>query len=1762
MRASPGAPIQPRAMCQLSMLLLATMLASTVVASVTPAPAAGIPPVVVLGWTPSTTQGVPLNGRLTVYFNQAMDWPSVVRAWRLSPSVHGAFLFAGTSVSFTPSRPLRPGSSYTLTLDPAARALNGATLRRTFSIAFSTGDALGVRSFTPFPGTGAVSLYGLIAVTFTHPMVSLVGLSASIGNPRGWHMSILPRTPGYGTWLGTSTWVFHPSGGLRPSAQYNVTLRGSVRDASGQYLGHDLHWSFRTVGPEIVDESPGNGTQFVSPQATVRVTFNQPMDRTSTAHAFSVRAGPASIRGRLSWQGTTLVFHPVLALDSSKTYVVEVSRSARSANGQAALRRSVMWRFHAAPLPEVVATEPDQGGTTYGTGCVTSIQPYGCRVYIPASQGDTYAVDMDFNTPMSKVSLDRHLTIHPSISRLDTYLWGPTDTQLFPYGISGNFHPSTSYTVTIGPGAHDRFGRSLAPVVFHFKTAQVVPSVALYGMPGQGEGISYSAGRVVDAPVQVINVPSVRYTLKRVTLQALAAWQSGQYSGGPVYPAGHTVRKWTEGVPHPLNKVENIGAHLAQKDGSPLPAGLYWLGAEGPGDLAGVPPGSPAPSSSEIIAVTNVSLTIKTGSNGTLVWAASAQNGEPLSGLHLQLVDYAGSPVDNGATDARGMHFFHRSFPQGPPGAIVDDKVYFGLAKSYWQPPVPSTITQPSTATSPFPFNRGPFVPYAYSPAGTFLYTDRPVYRPGQVVHFRAVLWRDNDGVYGLLGEKSAMVQINDARGRLLYHAQVKLDRFGTARGSVLLPRNTPTGYDFMSISVPKLMGVNGNFLVANYRKPEFLATVTSDRVRYVQGQTATVSATVKYVFGAPVIHQRVDWVAYTQPQYTSPPGWDDYAFFDWTTYWEQTAPWWQPSPPEQSQFGNTVAHGTGLTDGRGRLRVRLPVNLTKASLDQDVTIEATATDVNNQVVSARVQVPEYKAAFALGLKTQQQVVPAGQEETVDVAAVRPDGSPVQRQSVTASIYQRTYTSRLARSAPGQPQWQAVPHDTLVEAQKVLTDAKGIAALSFTPKVGGEYRVVVASTDELGNHIHNGTSIFASAEGFSDWGISSNTVITLTPDKASYSVGDTAHLLVAAPFDHATALVTLERNSIRMERVQHLKSNSSKISIPIKIDDIPNVFVTVTVYRGWRNGSPPDWRYGVADLHVRLDPRHIVVHLAQSGSHHHPGDRVTYTVTTTDMRGRPVSAQLSLALVDTAVLALQVDSNPDILKAFYSERALGVSTSSDGVLSIDHLAQKPDFQIQPIGGINHGAALSVPKAAAPQAGGGGGGYGPPITVRSRFADTAYWSAAVVTDSSGRATLHLKLPDNATTWRLDAPALTPEGSVGQAQLRTQCSQDIILRPVVPRFLVQGDVLQVGTVVNNTLRRQVGVTVSIGASGLAVAGRPLEHVSVPARGERLLLWKVRVPITTAARIMLRAVPSTPGVQGDATSVTLPVHPPLTDETVATAGQVFGSVKQLVILPRNAVTQPGALTVQLSASITAGLGAAYRELQPSPYESNDDVADRVLAAGALRSLPVSLAGLSPSTWKRLPLDIAAGVQKLLDHQLGDGGWPWFNDPWAISDPLITADAVQALSASGQHGPLVRSAMQHGRAYLRSQLATVSPGNRAHLLLVLALSGKGSHHATEALYNNSVVRSHLSVASLADLLQSLNRTHDSVKARSIVSALDGSSVVSATGAHWEGDVEGGIWDFYARPAVSTTTAALWALVSLSPHDPFVPAAARRPGR
>ena len=189
--------------------------------------------------------------------------------------------------------------------------------------------------------------------------------------------------------------------------------------------------------------------------------------------------------------------------------------------------------------------------------------------------------------------------------------------------------------------------------------------------------------------------------------------------------------------------------------------------------------------------------------------------------------------------------------------------------------------------------------------------------------------------------------------------------------------------------------------------------------------------------------------------------------------------------------------------------------------------------------------------------------------------------------------------------------------------------------------------------------------------------------------------------------------------------------------------------------------------------------------------------------------------EFSLSLVDKAVLALADATEPGIVDAFYGHRILRVFS-----------------KLEPGGDLRSALPISLTWAAVAVV--MGQTYWLPAPTR--FADTAYWTGKLQTDSMGLASVKVRLPDNLTTWVADARGITTDSRVGGAVLELVSSKDLLIRPQLPRFVVAGDLLSVNAIVNNNSSKNlsVSVDVNLNSAELLEGEQLLKVVDDPCQG----------------------------------------------------------------------------------------------------------------------------------------------------------------------------------------------------------------------------------------------------------------------------------------------------------------------------------------
>ncbi len=1701
---------------------------------------------------PMDQQSVEANFRLEASGDSQHTQTNAITVLQDTPAVSltGSFEWtADNRVRFTPNNPLQREASYNVVLETGAKASDGTAIYGIYDFYFTTPGYLEVGQVIPDAGADDIDDNTAITVIFNRPVVPLVVVEEQDNLPHP--LTFEPAIEGQGEWLNTSIYVFQPSEPLQKGVTYQGTVDASLHDAVGNPMQSAYTWEFTTTPPAKVKVNyvrPYDTDSEVALDQRISVDFNQDIDHNDARDAFHLRtAAGYDVAGTVGVLNETLYFTPSQLLQLDRVYNITIDAGVTSADDGLPMEEPYTSSFTTVPPPRIERTSPTDG-----------------------EQAASYYTDFTiyFNAPIDPSTVVPNLEMTPPFSPTNVHTSFSSYSNAFY--LDFDVQPSTAYTVTIGDGIADPYGNTIDEGrVVHFTTEPIPDRDPWVYFNTQQDIATYSSYRTTHIDLRSVNVSTVPLKLYRL--------QPEELIDGYIYdlPSSATlVRGWEAALEAPRNETVYSTISLTES-GAPLEPGVYMLLLENQAWKSWWYNDGP---DTHVLVVSDINLTLKSSERNILAWANDLHNGKPVADLAVDFYDNNGTKLGSATTDSEGVARLelHRSRNDD---VIAMSQEPFAAVSSNWDSGIRAwNFDLDSTSDLPN--------------MAAHIYTDRTLYRPDQTVYFKGVVRDEEDARFSLPSNlNTVQVRIVDPTYEEIYDEQLTLSDHGTFDGKVDIDADASLGSYTIQVSA----GSTGNtfsadFQVAAYRPPEFEVTVNPQAQEIVAGKPTQVVVDVSYYFGSPVSNVPVEWTVQASDYHFAPAWAGRYSFSNTDDPWYCWDCWWMPGATP-----DTILSGNDTTDGKGQIIIDIPAELTYANgkpIDGSVnlTIEATATGNDYQAVSNRETMIVHASDVYVGVATQNYFGKAGEEQPIELVTTDTQGVPKPNQTLDVDVFRYTWKNTYIQD---ENRWTWDEVRTSVYSQTVTTDDHGQATVSFTPSEGGSYRIVASTTDSSGRKISAARFMWVAGEGYIPWRRDDNDTFTLIADKTSYTVGETSEILIPSPFQGIHyALVTVERGGILSYEVLELQGNSAVYQLPLTDEHPPNVFVSVvlfsppTIDNSTGMSLPADYKVGILPLDIAPDPQTLNISLTAEPEITEPGEAVRYEVEVTDQDEQPVEAELSLDLVDKAVLSLMPRMSNAIVAALYGRRDLGVATASGLNISADR-EQKEEEEIydendslddapQPIP-----TMTMLPTGTPPTMGpdidfdtGGdfsdedaNGGEGrkddsSAPTIREEFADTAYWDGQIQTDSEGKATVELDLPDNLTTWEMRGVGLTKDTKVGEGTTDVLATKMLLIRPVTPRFFVVGDTAELKANVSNRTDAPLETQVWLTTRSLTVTTAITQTISVPSQGEAAVTWDVVVPDVEAADVVFSAVS---GQYSDASKPRLATGPDGTiavyrysaPEVVGTGGRLTdaGSRTEVIMLPPNIDTHDGELTVRLDPSLAASMPDSLAYLEHYEYECTEQTVSRflpnVLTVRTLDHLGINNAELE----EQLPALVEEGLSKLYSRQHSDGGWGWWSDD--ESRPHITAYVVFGLLQAKESGFDVRSyVLSRGLNYLEETIdysdeyhRTLRANQQAWMLYVLSMDAQASTEHLDMVYDK---RDDLSSYARAFLAMAMHNTNpDDERVDALLADLNSAALVSATGVHWEETMH----DWWSMNTDTRSTAiVLSALAQLDPDNELIP--------
>ncbi|MBC7883354.1 MAG: Ig-like domain-containing protein [Anaerolineae bacterium] len=1454
----------------------------------------------------------------------------------------------------------------------------------------ATNQPLKVLRFQP---EGDVPLAPNLSVTFSEPMVPVTSQEKLAATKPPIQLS--PQPEGQWYWLGTRTLFFEPKDRFPMATEYMVKIPAGTKAANGQVLSQGQTWKFRTPAPSLHAYFPSGIRQALDPVIYLR---------------FDQEVKPEAILSRLQLRSQSKNW-PLKLVTAAEAEADPTTYDSKSGDWVAFKSTEKFPKdteftvilppgFYSREGPRSTEEEISFQFRTYGDFQFYSLS---CASGSPpCSPGDLKAY---FSNPVNAQSFNlSQIQISPDVKDLQTIF---SINSLY---FRGAFQPDTEYRFTFARDLKDELDQTLgSDKVATIRTAPLAPQL--------GFGSSQDVFTLYPHSPKSISVysrgnPKLRVRLRKVTPQD---WENFQVSRNnrTSIPIGDEVFNQTISVSQ-QDILQEIPIDLT-------PA----LNKQGFGHVVVIVEIEGDAKKRRIntwVQSTNIALGSYSDRQSVLAWATNLSDGKPLSGVNLRMNSVSEITNQNGiAQFFPGIRSYVLTANYGEDSALLTRAWYFSLQSDSLR---------------------------------WYVFDDRKLYRPGEMVHFKGWVRRLNpkESHLALYNNQQIHYVIN-SQGSKLTEGNLTTNSLGAFNLNFTLPKAVNLGEATLELNYT----FRHNFRIDEFRRPEFSVSASAPPGSFLISQSADLTAKTSYYNGGGLAKVPVTWqVTATQTNYT-PPNWDKFTFGTWF-------PWWQPISNYSDQTTSQTFKST--TDSSGKHNLRIHFDGIQFPRPMRLQANATVQDVNRQAMSSSTFLLVHPASLYVGLRSEKTFVQKGEGFTIESIVTDIDGEVRPNQKVSISFVRTDWEYESG-------QWKRIGRES--QFCTVQSENSPVSC-RFTLDAGGMYRVIATIKDNKGRTNETELTLWVPGGATPPKQGVQREEATLIPDRKIYEPGQTAEVLVQSPFPDAKGLLIVDRGGIASQSNFVLDGTSTTLRIPVSEQDFPSINLRIELvgenFRTDDKGqldktSPkrPAFASGTLKLYVPPLARTLSVTAKPKQSSVLPGSTTAIDLEVKDASGKPVAnSEVAVVVVDESVLDLANYRLENPLPTFYPERS---ATLQSNDLREQLLIQTPSQVPSDITGAQYfDYADFLPEVEATNtsrarnsevvftkedfvATGAAdvdvltklasgffaidslGSPSNPIVLRSNFNPLAIFAPSVITDAQGHARVTVKMPDNLTRYRVMAVAVSGSEFYGKGESTLTARLPLMVRPSAPRFLNFGDRFELPVVVQNQTDKPLKVDVALRGTGFLLA-KSGQRVTVPAHDRVEVHFPAEANQSGEARFQVAGIS---GNYQDAAEIVLPVQLPATAEAFATYGQIdAGSIVQPIQTPDKVLKQVGGLEISTSSTGLQTLTDAYLYIASYPYGCVEQISSRIMTTAALRDVLSAFKVEGMPTATEIQGGMERDIQRLASLQNPSGGFGF----WRLEDkewPYLGIHVAHAIQRAKEKGYSVPTQM-HERSlqYLRT--------------------------------------------------------------------------------------------------------------------------------
>jgi uncharacterized protein YfaS (alpha-2-macroglobulin family) len=784
----------------------------------------------------------------------------------------------------------------------------------------------------------------------------------------------------------------------------------------------------------------------------------------------------------------------------------------------------------------------------------------------------------------------------------------------------------------------------------------------------------------------------------------------------------------------------------------------------------------------------------------------------------------------------------------------------------------------------------------------TVFFTDRAIYRPGQLVQFKGICTTQDPGSqrYEVLANQRVRVSFRDPNYQELDQAEFVTNEFGSFNGQFTAPTGTLTGSMQLVASNPS---GNVSFRVEEYKRPKFEVLLEALDQEFRLNEEVKMKGSAKTFSGVAVSAGRVKFRVKRQVR------------LPW---------WWRWHNPFQGS--QEIAHGESSTDESGNFTISFKAKPdlsvppeTDPSFEYEVSVDVIdstgetrskqrSVRIGYSALEARLSLPEWlDAAEPLPFRVQVNTLdgqPLKNAGKVEIYSLKQPVEPVRKPGEGRSYYYRFFEKNSGNTTdPDLSDYANWEKDRVVQSFEYNTAENG-QSLVEKNVAPGAYKAVLTTRDMYGKEIKSeiAFAVFSRQKQFFPVKVPAFFRVKNT----TVEPGGYLEAVFATGYENASVYVAYLREGRRLPGSGWKMQGQNFINMMMKVPEelrggftLELLFVRDNQVYAYRQFITVPW----VDKKLKLSFETFRNKLR-------PNEQETWTVKIEGHDAQRAVAELVATLYDASLDTFVNHAYSDFSGSFFTDYTApdfrrnlflkslltfshyqlrnSVSVRSmeypslpyeirndfsrffppvmlyrnkgmhleEGMMfsasvvpgapmkrkSMSMEAKSDDMMDQEIGG----GAIPEEKESAPE-----------VEIRTNLNETAFFMPALVSTEDGVVSLSFTMPEALTRWKFLAMAHDEKLRSGLLSTEIVTQKELMVEPNLPRFLRQGDQIYLSAKVSNMSEQ-----VQEGAIELklleAVEDRSISDLynlqndsqdfSIKPGGSKAFFFQVRVPDLT--------------------------------------------------------------------------------------------------------------------------------------------------------------------------------------------------------------------------------------------------------------------------------------------------------------------------